>query len=253
MKGARLSALVSFLDKELSLSAFPDDDSSNGLQVEGCPHVRRIAVSVDACEYVIRKAAEQNADLLFVHHGLIWGGLKRLEGLVKNRIRAIFDADISLYACHLPLDSHMKYGNNARLIDLLSLRMMGEFGTYHGKKIGYWGRTRRQVTLEEFTGHINRMLATKASFVDFGRPVRNVGIVSGGGWSAITEADKTGIDTFLTGEPSHSAYTIAEEMRVNLIFAGHYATETPGVKAVGAMLEKKYQIPVTFIDHPTGL
>ena len=253
MKKVALHKLVSFLDSELRLSEFPEDESSNGLQIEGNPAVRKIGVSVDACDYVFNKASEMEIDFLIVHHGLIWGGLKNLRGVMKKRIKKLFDADISLYACHLPLDWHPEYGNNIQLLQLLGIRKMGEFGKYHGKNIGYWGRTARELLPEKFTADVDRVLETRSTSVFFGKTVRKVGVVSGGGWSGVHDAEKYGIDTFLTGEPSHSAYTLAEEMKVNLVFAGHYATETAGVKAVGNMLRKKYEIPVEFIGHPTGL
>jgi len=253
MKGVPLDKLVSFLDAELFLADFAEDESANGLQVEGRSTVQKVGLSVDACEYVFSKAAEKKIDFLLVHHGLIWGGLKSVRGVMRKRIKGLLDAETSLYACHLPLDWHPEYGNNVRLLQLLSLKKMGEFGKYHGKTISYWGRTSRALSLDEFTAGVDKKLGTSSTVVSFGRKVRNVGVVSGGGWFAINEAEKYGIDTFLTGEPSHSAYTLAEEMKVNLIFAGHYATETLGVKAVGATLEKRFGLQVEFIDHPTGL
>ncbi len=253
MRVVTLRKLVSFLDFDLALSEFPRDESINGLQVEGKAAVGRIGVAVDACEHVFEKAAEKGVDFLFVHHGLIWGGIRSIRGVLMKRIRRLMDSGISLYACHLPLDWHPEYGNNILLLKLLSVRKMGEFGEYHGKRIGYWGRTGATMTVDAFVKVVDKNLKAKSSYVDFGRKVRNVGVVSGGGWSAIHDAEKYGIDTFLTGEPSHSAYTLAEEMKVNLIFAGHYATETPGVKAVGEMLGKRLGLKVEFIDHPTGL
>jgi dinuclear metal center YbgI/SA1388 family protein len=253
VKGILLDKLVPFLDAELGLAGFAADESANGLQIEGRTTVRRVGLAVDACEYVFRKAAEKEIDFLFVHHGLIWGGLKSVQGVMRKRIKALFDSEISLYACHLPLDWHPKYGNNVRLLQLLSIKKMGEFGNYHGKNISYWGKSATELSLEEFTARIDKTLGTRSSVISFGKKVRTVGVVSGGGWFAINEAEKYGIDTFLTGEPSHSAYTLAEEMKVNLIFAGHYATETPGVKAVGEALKKRFGLEVEFIDHPTGL
>lgn len=253
MKNVLLNKLVSFLDTELGLSEFRDDESANGLQVEGRTNVHKAGFAVDACEYVFKKAAEKEIDFLFVHHGLIWGGLKSVKGVVRSRIKALLDSEISLYACHLPLDAHPKYGNNSELLRLLSIRKMGEFGKYHGKNISYWGRTAKDLSLDDFTGRVDKALGTRSSAISFNKKVRNIGVVSGGGWFAINEAEKYNIDTFLTGEPSHSAYTLAEEMKVNLVFAGHYATETPGVKAVGAMLKKRFGLEVEFIDHPTGL
>ncbi len=253
MKGVPLYKLVSFLDAELFLADFAGDESANGLQVEGRSTVQKVGLCVDACEYVFRKAAKKKIDFLLVHHGLIWGGLKSVRGVMRKRIKLLLDSETSLYACHLPLDWHPEYGNNARLLQLLSLKKMGEFGQYHGKTISCWGRTSRAYSLEEFVAGIDKKLGTRSTAVSFGRKVRNVGVVSGGGWFAINEAEKYGIDTFLTGEPSHSAYTLAEEMKVNLIFAGHYATETLGVKAVGDTLMKRFGLEVDFIDHPTGL
>ena len=253
LKDISLNKLVPFLDAELALYQFPNDESINGLQVEGKERIRRIGVAVDACEYVFRRSSEKGIDFLIVHHGLIWGGIKSIKGIIGKRIKSLLDADISLYACHLPLDWHPEYGNNAQILKLLSLKKKGEFGEYHGTRIGYWGSTARKMGLEEFVLHVDKALQTRSTFLNFGRKVRNIGVVSGGGWSAISEAEEYGVDTFLTGEPSHSAYSFAEEMKVNLVFSGHYATETLGVKAVGNMLKKKFSLDVEFIDHPTGL
>jgi len=253
MKPLSLTKIIAFLDRELKLSEFPGDESANGLQVEGKASIRKVGIAVDACDYVFHKAAERGMDLLIVHHGLIWGGIRSIRGVMKKRIKTLLDADISLYACHLPLDWHPAYGNNIRLLKVLSLRKMGAFGEYHGKKIGYWGRLANDLPLKEFSMRVERALDTKATVIGFGRKVKNIGIVSGGGWSAIYDAEKLGIDTLLVGERSHSAFTLAEEMRVNLVFAGHYATETLGVRAVGDLLRKKFGLPAEFIDHPTGL
>lgn len=253
MKAIGLKKLVSFLDSELSLAEFPKDDSVNGLQVEGRQRVEKVGLAVDACEYTFGRAKKRGVDFLLVHHGLIWGGLKSVRGVTRERIKALLDSDISLYACHLPLDWHPLYGNNAELLRILSVRKMGEFGEYHGKRIGYWGKTGAVMSVGAFVKLVDKTLKTKSLYFDFKKKVRNVGVVSGGGWSAIHDAEELGIDTFLTGEPSHGAYHLAKETGVNLIFAGHYATETLGIKAVGGMLKKKFGLAVEFIDSPTGL
>lgn len=253
MNGLPLKKLVSFLNSELALAEFPRDESANGLQVEGAREVRKIGLAVDACDAVFRKAAEQQVDFLLVHHGLIWGGVKAVTGILRDRIKVLFEHDISLYACHLPLDWHPEYGNNAELLRLLGLRKTGEFGEYHGRRIGCRGRLGRELSLAEFKKRVDSKLAVASQTIDFGRRVKNVGIVSGGGWSALYDAEQHAIDTFLTGEPSHSAYALAEELKVNLIFAGHYATETLGVRAVGTMLHRRFSAETVFIDHPTGL
>lgn len=253
MKNIPLKKLVSFLNNELKLSEFPKDESANGLQVEGSAAVIRIGLAVDACDFVFRAAAEKKIDFLIVHHGLIWGGIRCINGVMKQRVRALLEADISLYACHLPLDWHTKYGNNAQLLKALAIKRMGEFGEYHGKRIGYWGSLTKELPLRDFIGRVDKTLNTKSTALSFGKKVNKIGVVSGGGWSAIYDAEKTGIDTLLVGEPSHSAYTLAEEMKLNVVFAGHYATETLGVKAVGDMIKKRFGLKTEFIDHPTGL
>lgn len=253
MKGLPLSRVTSYLDAELNLAAFPEDSSPNGLQIEGAPRIRKAGVAVDACEAVFRSAIGQRIDFLFVHHGLIWGSLKAVTGVMKKRIAVLLEHGISLYACHLPLDGHPRLGNNARLMRMLSIRKKGAFGSYHGSTIGFWGEMQRPVPFETFCRAVDRKLHTASVAVGSSPTVKRVGIISGGGWFGINEAERFGIDTFLTGEPSHSAYHLARETGVNLIFAGHYATETPGVLAVGSLLRKKFAIETVFIDHPTGL
>lgn len=167
MKSQQRDKLVSFLDAVLCLSEFSEDESVNGLQIEGCKTVLKIGIAVDACEYVFKEAAQRKMDFLLVHHGLIWGGIKSVKGVLKSRIKALLDSGISLYACHLPLDWHPKYGNNAELLRILSIRKMGEFGKYHGKNISYWGRTAKELSLDEFTAKIDKALGTRSTSVSF--------------------------------------------------------------------------------------
>jgi dinuclear metal center YbgI/SA1388 family protein len=248
-----LRDIVSFLDTSLRIAEFPADDSSNGLQVEGRAKVARIGVAVDACDAVFDIAWQRGVDLLIVHHGLIWGGITSISGIMKKRLQMLFDSGISLYACHLPLDWHPVLGNNIRLLKLLGIRKKGEFGEYHGRRIGYWGALPNAVPVSRFVKTVDQALDTQSHSALFRREARNIGVVSGGGWSAIHDAERLGIDTFLTGEPSHSAYCLAEELKINLVFAGHYATETLGVKAVQALLQRRFGIPSEFLHHPTGL
>ncbi len=248
-----LKDLTAFLDRTLLLRNYPDDASANGLQVEGRQTVRKVGLGVDACEAVFRSAADKKVDLLIVHHGLIWGGLKSISGLMRQRISQLLESGISLYACHLPLDGHPELGNNAQILKLLGMRRAGLFAEYHGAAIGVHGKLPKALELREFGAKVDAALRTESHAIGFGRRVKHVGIVSGGGWFAINEAERLGIDTLLTGEPAHSAYHIARELNVNLVFAGHYATEAAGVKAVGALLRKEFRLPSEFIDYPTGL
>ncbi|WP_457554632.1 Nif3-like dinuclear metal center hexameric protein [Candidatus Pyrohabitans sp.] len=249
----RLKELVEELDSLLKLEEFPGDESANGLQVAGREEVKKVALAVDACSYVFEQAAKLGADFIFVHHGLIWGGVKSIRGTLRNRLRLLLEKELSLYACHLPLDAHPELGNNAQLLKLLGIERRGEFGEYHGRRIGYWGELPQRMSVAGFAALVEERLATRCRLRDFSGYVKRVGVVSGGGWSAIFDAEKIKVDTLLTGEPSHSACSLAEELGVNLIFAGHYDTEKLGVLAVGEHLRGKLALETVFIDHDTGL
>ena len=249
----KLGELVSELDSLLKLEDFSSDESANGLQVEGREEVKKVALAVDACGYVFRQAAKLSADFIFVHHGLIWGGIRSIKGTLRSRLKLLLENGLSLYACHLPLDAHPELGNNAQLLKLLGIERRGEFGEYHGRRIGYWGELPQRMSVASFAALVEERLATRCRSVDFSGYVKRVGVVSGGGWSAIFDAERIKVDTLLTGEPSHSAYSLAEELGVNLIFAGHYATEKLGVLAVGEHLRERFGLEVVFIDHDTGL
>ncbi len=248
----KLFDLVRYLDDTLVISDFAADASANGLQFEGSGVVRKVAVAVDACQAVIDAAAVAEADLLLVHHGLIWGGLRSITGSLKSRFSSLVRHDTSLYSCHLPLDAHPILGNNARILKALSVKKLIPFGTYHGKKIGFQGALPKAVTLDAFVKKLDRITGGSSTVVDFfSGKVKHVAVVSGGGADCISEVERSLVDTYITGEPSHAAFLQAEEMEKNIVFAGHYATETFGVRAVGDLLSKQFGLDVVFIEHPT--
>ncbi|WP_456474724.1 Nif3-like dinuclear metal center hexameric protein [Candidatus Pyrohabitans sp.] len=249
----KLGELVDHLDELLKPEDFAGDESANGLQVEGRERVEKVALAVDACSYVFKEAAKQGADMLLVHHGLVWGGIKSIRGTLRARLKLLLDSELSLYACHLPLDAHPELGNNAQLLQVLGIQRKGEFGEYHGRRIGYWGELPQRMSVGSFTSLVEERLGVRCRSIDFRGYAERVGVVSGGGWSAIFDAERIKVDTLLTGEPSHSAYSLAEELGVNLVFAGHYATEKLGVLAVGEHLREKFGLEVVFIEHDTGL
>jgi dinuclear metal center YbgI/SA1388 family protein len=248
-----LEKVVEFLDEILEIEKFPEDEGNSGLQVKGKDEVKKIGLAVDACQYVFQKAAEKGMDFLFVHHGLIWGSLKSIDEVMAQRLKKLICNDISLYACHLALDLSPKYGNNAQLIKVLGIERKGEFGRYHGKEIGYWGELKNATSLKDFAKAVEEALQAKCHLLDHGKEVKRIGVVSGRGGFSLSEAPRIKIDTLLTGEASHAAYLYAEETCTNIVFAGHYATETLGVKAVGEELKNRLNIETEFIDHPTGL
>jgi len=248
-----LTALVSYLDGYLQVADVPDAPAAvNGLQVANAGTVSRVAAAVDLCEATVRMAAERGADLLLVHHGLFWGGLQPLTGRAYRRVAGLIAHNIALYSAHLPLDLHPDVGNNAVLARQLGVSLRGEFGEEFGVRIGRWGeidvsRHALERQLAALTGSAPRLMA-------FGpERVRRVGIVTGAGGSMIAQAAAAGLDTFITGEGPHHTFFDAEELKLNVFYAGHYATETVGVKALAGHLHDRFHLPWTFLDHPSGL
>jgi dinuclear metal center YbgI/SA1388 family protein len=250
----RLPSVVHYLDELLAPDEFPGDASLNGLQVEGSRRVERIALAVDACETSIRRAVRLKADILIVHHGLFWGETRPLTGILARRVGLLLTNGLSLYAAHLPLDAHAEIGNNARLAALLSIAEPHPFGRYRGAAIGLYGRLPREIGIRSLAAALRRKLGSRTSTFSFGPPrIRTLGIVSGGGAFLAQEAARRGCDALLTGETSHSAYHTAREAKISLVHAGHYATETLGLKALGARMRADLGLPAKFIDVPTGL
>lgn len=248
-----LYELVNYMDDYLKVNEI-EDVSANGLQVEGRKNVKKICLGVDGSLDIFKEASKRKADIIIVHHGLIWGGLKNIRGLVKERIFYLFEHGISLYASHLPLDMHPEVGNNIELTRILGLSDTKSFGAYHGLKIGFKGQYDTPKTLKDISIILEKSLPAKIESFHFGPDkVKSVGIVSGGGGSTFEDCIKEDLDLFITGEPSHSIYHIAKEAGINLIFAGHYATEKLGVMALGKKIEEEFGIKTEFIDIPTGL
>jgi dinuclear metal center YbgI/SA1388 family protein len=231
------------------------DDSLNGVQVgRSKGGIELVAFAVDACAESIRRAAAAGAQALFVHHGLFWGRASRIEGFLLERLRLLLDADLALYACHLPLDKHPEVGNNAVLARRIGLESLKPFGEYHGVEIGLRGLVDPPLHLEEI---VRRVLpdGTRPSTLIPGRKaeIASVAIVSGGGAMEALQALDLGVDLFVTGESSHSVYHSVLEGGMGFLAAGHYATEVWGVKAVAERLSREAGIKTHFIDLPTGL
>ncbi|RLI75685.1 Nif3-like dinuclear metal center hexameric protein [Archaeoglobales archaeon] len=247
-----LSKIVSFLDKYLEIEKF-NDSSNNGLQVEGVKEIDKIAFAVDACFETFEKAAKINANLIVVHHGLIWGGIDYVRGILFRRLKFLIENGISLYAAHLPLDAHPEVGNNIMLLKMLNLKPKEPFGEYKGIKIGYIGEFDEPKLFDEIVNTVEAKLNVKAKVLDFGdKGIRRVAAVSGKGTFSLNEAIKNDVDLLITGEAEHEAYHIAKDGKINIIFAGHYTTETLGIKALMGVIEQKLDVDVEFIDTPTG-
>lgn len=245
--------LVSFLDDYLQVSAYPDK-SSNGLQVEGKAEVERIAFAVDTTLRTIERAVKGKADMMIVHHGMIWGGLNYITGIHYKRLKALIESGLNLYVAHLPLDAHPEVGNNVDLLRLLDLEPKGPFGEYKSLSIGFYGEFEEPQPIEKVAQIIAEKLDTTVRTYEFGkRVIKTVGAISGAGAFALEEASRKGIDLLVTGEFGHADYLTAIDLPQSVLVAGHYETETLGVKALMEVVRERFGLDVFFIDEPTGL
>jgi dinuclear metal center YbgI/SA1388 family protein len=251
-KTIRRDDLVGHLDVYLRVAEI-SDSSPNGLQVQGADRIARVAYAVDASVFAIRRALRARANFLVVHHGLWWGRHEQIVGNMHRRISALITGDLSLYAAHLPLDCHPVVGNNVELARLLSLRVETSFGDYRGTRIGVVAAAPRALRRTALATAMARKLGARPDVLAFGpATVRRVAIVSGSGAMLAEEAARAGCDTLLTGESSHAAVHAAREAGVNLIFGGHYATETVGLKALDRHVRRRFGVPGVFVSAPTG-
>jgi len=253
----RLSEFARRLDEELRTDAYADlDASANGLQVGGDGRVEHAAFAVDAAVATAEAAVEAGADVLVTHHGLVWGGLDRVTGRTHDRLAPLFEGDLALYVSHLPLDGHPDLGNAAGVADLLGLRDREPFGALGPEHIGLRGTASDPYDLAELATLLDRELDTGTRGVhvlDFGPDeVRDVAVLTGSGADWLTEADAAGVDAFVTGEGKGKLYHEAREAGLNVLLAGHYATETFGVRSLRSLAEE-WGLETTFLDHPTGL
>ncbi len=252
----KLESLLQYLDAYLGIPDHPDYPRAlNGLQVGGPAEVRRIVAAVDASEASVTEAVERGADLLLVHHGLFWGGLEPLTGRRLRRIRPLMEHGVAVYSAHLPLDGHAEVGNSVLLARALGLDVQGRFAAYQGAEIGWWGVLDPLTDAPGLGRRLEEALSGGTARLVPGGPerVERVGVVTGGGASFIEEAAALGLDALVTGEGSHHAYFDAMELGVHLLFGGHYATETFGVKALARHAAERFDLEWEFLDLPTGL
>lgn len=222
----KLEAIVNWLDKTLDVNAF-SDVSNNGLQIaRSGDDVAKVAFGVDASVRTIEAAAKSGAQMLVVHHGISWGGgIKRLTEGMYNVVKSAMDANLALYAVHLPLDANEKYGNNYELARYLGLKKLKRAFVYHGETIGVVG-----------------VLPNG----------KKVGVCSGGAGMHATDAKALDCDLFITGEADWGETIAAENVGMKMICAGHYATETFGVKSLSVAMAKELDVATEFIDVPHG-
>ncbi|HEU5248151.1 MAG TPA: Nif3-like dinuclear metal center hexameric protein [Candidatus Udaeobacter sp.] len=250
---ASLSDIVSYTNDFLRIREIGDwDNALNGLQIENSGGVTKIGAAVDASTRVLQAAPKQNVDLLIVHHGLFWPGLQPVTGVLRRQLELAFENNIALYSAHLPLDLHPRVGNNAQLATALGLKSNQPFFEEKGQLIGL--KARASLSRDEVDRELQKALSGPVKAFMFGpKKTGTIGIITGGAGSEIYKVAKEEIDTFITGEAPHWAAVAADELGMNLLLGGHYATEVFGVKALAVHLSKRFKIPWVFIDCPTGM
>jgi dinuclear metal center YbgI/SA1388 family protein len=251
----KLESLVQYMDEYLGVARQPDYPTAlNGLQVGGPEEVSRIVAAVDASEQSIVAAVEGGADLLVVHHGLFWEGLTPLTGRLLRRVRPLLEAEVALYSCHLPLDVHPEVGNNALLARAVGVAAEGRFAAYQGVEIGWHGSLEAALGVEQLAARLGEAVGGPVRTLA-GGPARieRVGVITGDGASSVREAAGLGLHALITGEARHHTYLDARELGIHVLLAGHYATETFGVKALAEHVADRFGLTWAFVDLPTGL
>ena len=253
-----LRDIVAALDAELRTNEIPDYPGAvNGLQVANPGAVHRVAVAVDASRAAIAEAVISGADLLIVHHGLFWNGAQPLVGMHYEKYRSMLSNGLAVYASHLPLDLHAEHGNNVRLAQALGLAPDGGFARFKSVDIGVTGTANEPTNdlVSRVQAFVTRYGGTvRTSIPAQGRRTHRWAICTGGGASSETlrEARDRGVDTLIVGEGPHHTTVDAMEHDLCVVYAGHYATETLGVQALGAFLETRFGLPWSFLHLPTG-
>lgn len=250
---ASLDELVAYLDAELKTATIPDyPGAMNGLQLANEGRINRVIAAVDASLPVIKAAAEGGPGLLIVHHGMFWQGAQPVTGAFYQKLKIAMEAGLAIYSSHLPLDVHSEWGNNIQLARAIGMKTPEPFLNQRGLMIGLkggWNGTR-----DELRSILENVLNGPVHTCPAGTErVSTVGLVTGGAGSEVAAVAAAGVDTFITGEGPHWSYPLAEELGLNVLYGGHYATETFGVRAVAAEISRKFGIGWSFLNHPTGL
>ncbi len=251
--------IVQYLDDLLDTANVPDyPNALNGLQLQNRGSVTRIAASVDFSVRTVNAAADADANLMIVHHGMFWPGLRPITGTSYEKLQILITRDIAVYAAHLPLDRHALYGNNALLATELGLEPSEEFARFRNQYIGVAGES--DIATSHIAESADRFArqhggSVRTTPIGADRRTRRWAICTGGGATSdtLSEARERGIDTLIVGEGPHHTAVEAEESGIVVIYAGHYATETLGVRALAAHASDRFGVPWTFIEAPTGL
>lgn len=241
-----LTKIISFLDETLNVKDVEDHYTKNGLQVEGKSEVNKVGFAVDACLEAFYEL--ESCDLIIVHHGLFWPSTSKVSGNLKNRLKFLLEKNISLYSVHIPLDIHPIYGNNAKILNIFGIQEKTLSG------FAYTGNLSTSASITEIKVKIEKELKSDVKLLAFGpSEINKITVCSGGGYSEFNVAVNEKAQLFITGEEAHSLYHNAKESEINVIFAGHYLTETFGVLALKELIEEKLSLSTQFAFIPTNL
>jgi dinuclear metal center YbgI/SA1388 family protein len=255
MPTAACNQIIGYLDDLLDPTAY-DDYTPNGLQVPGTEEIQTVVTGVSANAELFTRAREEGADLVLVHHGLLWAGPPRpLDRASKRRLQLLFDADMALAAYHLPLDGHLEVGNNALLARAIGASEIEPFAAHRGASVGVRARFADPGLMPaDLVARVHAATAREPlAFTDGPDRVRTIGIASGAGADHLEDAIVEGLDAFVTGEPAERSMSRAREAGVHFLAAGHYATETFGVRALGERLAGRFGIRHVFVDVPNPI
>ena len=238
--------ILAFASELLDLDAYPDYGPM-GLQVAGAREVERVACGVSASLELFERAAASGAQMLLVHHGLLWDRDPRvIDEAARRRLEALFDADLTLAAYHLALDAHPEVGNNALLARELGIEPAGTFA-----EIGFGGPLAEPATVEEFTTRVREALGSEPLVFAHGPDrIERAAVITGGAARYLADAAREGYDLFLTGEAAEPTLHTSRELGIHFVAAGHYATERIGVQALAKRLAEQFDVAWEFIDLP---
>lgn len=250
-----VAELDEYFRSVLNIEQFTADSSLNGVQVENDgSDITKVAFAVDACAETIQRASQAEAGMLFVHHGIFWGHEQSVTGIMYRRLKLLFENNMALYACHVPLDANEAVGNNYGLARRLKLMQVEPFGVWRGMSVGVCGILEKPCTLDCVLQNLFPAGEKPLVVLPFGRKnIKRIVVVSGSGSRDIQAAAAISADVLITGDFPHEDYHLAEEIGMNVIAGGHYQTETVGVSVLAAKLAAEKQIETLFIDVPTGL
>lgn len=250
-----LHDICGHLDEILQVRSY-QDMAINGLQVESpVTTISKVGIAVDSGLSVMQRAAAHGCNLLVVHHGLLWGKCEPYTGALARKLHLCMVSGLSLYAAHLPLDGHLEFGNAAQIAQGLGLSGVEGFLNYGPRTIGVKGQLSVELSLEALTERVSVLCKNPTPLLlPFGKKtIRTIAIVTGSGSMAIQDVADAGIDLLISGEPKQEAYHRAKELGCSVIFAGHYATETFGVRALERVLAERFRVETEWIDEPTGI